>query len=89
MVKQFYYPNLILEVKNDDKMDVDKNNGQSKTLMFCGHLDVCPILPQKHGLGNRSHWRIDSRWKTWTGGSTDMKGGCVSMLMAMILLKRS
>ena len=76
--KTVYYPNLIAKLKNDDKMDVDKNNGQSKTLMFCGHLDVVPY-PRAWTL-NRSHWRIDSDGKLYGQGSTDMKGGCVSML---------
>lgn len=87
--KTVYYPNLIAKLKNDDKMDVDKNDGQSKTLMFCGHLDVVPYYPEAWTPGIDPIGGLIQDGKLYGRGSTDMKGGCVSMLMAMILLKRS
>jgi succinyl-diaminopimelate desuccinylase len=49
-------------------------------ILFCGHVDVVPALP--------SSWRHDpfsgtiDDGKVWGRGSTDMKGGCASMLAA-------
>ncbi|MCU0629132.1 MAG: M20/M25/M40 family metallo-hydrolase [Methanoregulaceae archaeon] len=49
-------------------------------ILFCGHVDVVPALPRS--------WRHDpfsgtiEDGKVWGRGSTDMKGGCASMLSA-------
>ncbi|HOT04192.1 MAG TPA: M20/M25/M40 family metallo-hydrolase [Methanolinea sp.] len=49
-------------------------------LLFCGHVDVVPVLDDG--------WTIDpwggelKEGKVWGRGSTDMKGGCASVLVA-------
>jgi succinyl-diaminopimelate desuccinylase len=49
-------------------------------ILFCGHVDVVPAIP--------SSWRHDpfsgeiEDGKIWGRGSTDMKGGCASILSA-------
>jgi succinyl-diaminopimelate desuccinylase len=49
-------------------------------LLFCGHVDVVPAIPLS--------WRYDpfsgeiEDGKVWGRGSTDMKGGCASILSA-------
>lgn len=49
-------------------------------ILFCGHVDVVPALPLS--------WKHDpfsgtiEDGKVWGRGSTDMKGGCASMLSA-------
>ncbi|WP_174732983.1 peptidase [Mesobacillus harenae] len=67
---------------NPNVVGVLKGTGGGKSLILNGHIDVVPI-------GNRKDWDQDpfsghiSCGKLFGRGATDMKGGTVSMLMAL------
>ncbi|KGR80091.1 M20/M25/M40 family metallo-hydrolase [Ureibacillus manganicus] len=61
-----------------------KGNGQGKRLIFNGHLDTYPV-------GDLSFWTVDpfgelKDGKLYGRGSSDMKGGIASYLLAFMIL---
>ena len=55
-------------------------NGGRKPLLFCGHVDVVPALPERWTHDPLSG-TIENRF-VWGRGATDMKGGCAALLTA-------
>lgn len=78
--KQFY--------GNPNVVGVWKGTGGGRSIILNGHIDVVPE-------GDRSHWEEDPYSGVVRGGrlygrgSTDMKGGTVSLLLAIEALKSS
>lgn len=73
---------------NPNVVGVIKGSGGGKSLILNGHIDVVPV-------GDEDEWSFDPfsgeivDEKLYGRGSTDMKGGTVSLLMAIEAIKQS